>query len=591
MKLVRRLSTAAAAGIVATVALGGVVRATDSGDACPDWPTCFGRWVPPLELRPLIEYSHRFIAVVAGVLVVVAAWMAWRRARADRAVMWPLLAAVPAVVVQAAIGRQRIIEGPGSGGITTVHFITGMALVALVMWSATAVRMSRRGGEADDPAFRAILRGALLVTAALLLVGAYIRGEGVGLAFLDWPLMDGRLIPDLDTQATAVSFAHRALALVAVVLGGVLVVRARRLPHPALRGLAWASFVLLLIQAGLGGAAVLTRLSTASVAGHVTGSALAWAALVALATAERRLRPRPEGDGEPRRVARVAGAYVQLMKPDIIVLLLVTTVPAMVLAAGGWPPPELIGATLLGGMLAAGGANALNHYFDRDIDEVMHRTRGRPIPAHLVAPEQALRFGTSLALIAFTWLWATVNLAAAALALSAVAFYVLVYTLRLKRSTPQNIVIGGAAGAVPVLVGWAAVTGSLALPAWVLFAIVFFWTPPHFWALSLKYAGDYQAAGVPMLVVLRGSRHTAFHILGYSLQTFAVSLLLFPAAQMGPLYLGAAVVLGGALVLSAVRVVRDTSERTAMQLFHFSITYLGLLFAAVMVDQLLRGAG
>ncbi|MDQ3991182.1 MAG: heme o synthase [Actinomycetota bacterium] len=279
------------------------------------------------------------------------------------------------------------------------------------------------------------------------------------------------------------------------------------------------------------------------------------------------------------------------MKPDIIVLLLITTVPAMVLAQGGMPPLGLVAATLLGGVLAAGGANAVNCYLDRDIDEVMARTRGRPVPSRRVEPGHALGFGLGLIAASFAWLWPAVNVLAAVLALAAAAFYTVVYTVWLKRSTPQNIVIGGAAGAVPVLVGWAAVTGTLSLPAWVLFAIVFYWTPPHFWALAMRYAGDYEAARVPMLPVLRGRRETAVTILLYSLLLVAVSLLLYPVGRMGGVYLGAAVGLGALFVGHAVRVLRDPGTRAAMALFRYSITYLGLLFAAVAVDRLVLGVG
>jgi protoheme IX farnesyltransferase len=585
----RRLSAATAATTLALVAIGGLVRATGSGDACPDWPRCFGNWLPPFELHALIEYSHRLAAVVTGLLIFVTAWVAWRRGR-DPAVLWPILAAVVVVIVQAGIGRVRIVGGP-QAVVVTIHFLLAMTLVALVMITATAARVTPRGPgepEASEPGLRVAIVWTMAVTAALLLVGAYVRGEGAGLLFLDWPLMDGRFVPDVSRTATAAAFAHRVLAALAVALGAVLVVRARGARHRGLRVLAWAVFGLLLLQAAIGAAAVLTLLSPASVAGHVTGGSLAWASLVALGTAAFRLAPRSEP--APHRGAReTVGAYLQLMKPDIIVLLLVTTVPAMVLAAGGMPPWNLVVATLLGGVLTAGGANAINCYADRDIDEIMARTRRRPIPAHRVEPGAALRFGAGAVAAGFLWLWATVNVIAAALAVGAAAFYVLVYTLWMKRSTPQNIVIGGAAGAVPALVGWAAVTGRVELPAVVLFAIVFFWTPPHFWALALRHASEYARAGVPMLPVVRGRRETALHILYYSLQLFAVSLLLFPAARMGLVYLGAAVVLGGVLVGHAIRVLRDSGNRAAMGLFKYSITYLGLLFAAVAADTLLRG--
>jgi protoheme IX farnesyltransferase len=291
----------------------------------------------------------------------------------------------------------------------------------------------------------------------------------------------------------------------------------------------------------------------------------------------------------PVRRGSVLRAYVALTKPRIIELLLVTTVPTMVLAQRGIPSIWLIAAVMIGGTLAAGGANAINMYLDRDIDDIMRRTRNRPLPSHVVGPSSALAFGIALSIVSFAWLWGTVNLLSAALAASAIAFYVFVYTLWLKRTTPQNIVIGGAAGSAPVLVAWASVTGTLQVPALVLAAIVFYWTPPHFWALALRYQGDYAAARVPMLPVVRGEAETARQILLYTLVLVAVTLLLFPAAQMGLIYLSSAIVLGAAFVVYAVRLLRNVSDgRAAIRLFRYSIGYLTILFAAVAVDSLLR---
>ncbi len=281
------------------------------------------------------------------------------------------------------------------------------------------------------------------------------------------------------------------------------------------------------------------------------------------------------------RRERVA-AYVALTKPRIIELLLITTVPAMVLAADGWPGAWLVVATLIGGTMSAGGANAINNFVDRDVDAAMRRTAHRPLPAHRVEPAAALRFGVVLGVAGFAWLWAAVNLASAALATGALLFYVLVYTIYLKRTTTQNIVIGGAAGAAPVLVGWAAVTGSLSLAAWIMFAIVFFWTPPHFWALALRYRDDYERAGVPMLPVVAGVEHTVRQILLYSVQLVAVTLLLYPAAPMGLTYLIAAIALGLVLVAGAWRLRRRPDR--AMVFFRFSNVYLTLLFAAIALD-------
>jgi len=260
----------------------------------------------------------------------------------------------------------------------------------------------------------------------------------------------------------------------------------------------------------------------------------------------------------------------------------------MFIAERGLPSPWLVAATLLGGSLSAGSANVINCYVDRDIDQVMRRTARRPLPAHQVDPMDALRFGVVLGVAGFVWLWLAVNLLAAVLATAAILFYVFVYTLGLKRRSTQNIVIGGAAGAVPVLVGWAAVRGRVELPALVLFAIVFYWTPPHFWALSLRFQEDYAAARVPMLPVVRGPRETSHQIFYYTLLLVSVTLLLYPAGRMGVVYLTAAVVLGAMFVWRAAQLWRDTSGRRAIRLFSFSNRYLALLFAAMALDALLR---
>jgi len=277
-------------------------------------------------------------------------------------------------------------------------------------------------------------------------------------------------------------------------------------------------------------------------------------------------------------------AYLGLTKPKIIRLLLITTVPTMMVAARGWPSTWLVVATVVGGALAAGSANTINCYVDRDIDQVMRRTAHRALVRHDVTPRNALRFGIVLGVVSFVWLWATVNLLSAVLAVAAILFYVFVYTLGLKRRSTQNIVIGGAAGCVPVLVGWAAVTGEVGLPALALFAIVFYWTPPHFWALAMKYRDDYAAAGVPMLPVVRGVAETAQQILLYTILLVAVSLIFGGMSGMGLLYLAASILLGGVFIAYAVRLVREPTARVAMQVFSFSITYLALLFGAMAVD-------
>jgi protoheme IX farnesyltransferase len=286
-----------------------------------------------------------------------------------------------------------------------------------------------------------------------------------------------------------------------------------------------------------------------------------------------------------------ARGYLALTKPRIIELLLVTTVPTMIVAARGMPSLWLILATLVGGSFAAGSANTINCYVDRDIDVRMHRTERRPLPKSVVTPESALRFGIVLGVLATVWLGLFVNWLSALLAVGAIGFYVFVYTLGMKRTTPSNIVIGGAAGCMPVLIGWAAVTGRVELPAFVLFAVVFYWTPPHFWALAIRFRDDYAAADVPMLPVVAGLDETARQIVLYSWAMVAVSLLFYPVARMGPVYLASCVVLGVVFLREAHGLAgraRAGQPVKAMRLFHWSITYLTLLFAAMAVDQLVR---
>ena len=295
----------------------------------------------------------------------------------------------------------------------------------------------------------------------------------------------------------------------------------------------------------------------------------------------------------PRRTpAATLRAYVALTKPRIIELLLVTTLPAMVLAAGGLPGLGLVAATMVGGSLAAGSANALNCYLDRDIDVLMRRTERRPLATATVSPGEALGFGLVLGAISVGLFAVTVNLLSAALALAAIAFYVVVYTGMLKRNTSSNIVWGGAAGCMPTLIGWSAVTGRLDWAPVVLFAIVFFWTPPHFWALALRFRDDYALAGVPMLPVVADDRTVTARILAYSWAMVAVSVLLWPVAGTGWLYPTAAGVLGAGFLRGAHRLhqaVRRGAAAKPMRLFSLSISYLTLLFVAVAADTLLFG--
>jgi protoheme IX farnesyltransferase len=281
----------------------------------------------------------------------------------------------------------------------------------------------------------------------------------------------------------------------------------------------------------------------------------------------------------------VLSDYLALTKPPIVMLLLVTAAGGMFLAAGGVPSPLIMGLVWLGGALAAGGANAINQHLDRDIDEIMARTRHRPVASRRISPTKALIFGILLNVVAFVIFVAWVNLLSALLTLAATLFYVFVYTRWLKRTTPQNIVIGGAAGSIPPLVGWAAITGGLGLPPVYLFAIVFFWTPPHFWALSLLIHRDYAAAGIPMLPVVTTPEHTVQQIFLYTLALVGITVMFALATAAGLVYLAAAIVLGAIFIAMAWKLKQNFSAKQARMVYLYSLLYLALLFVAVIVDS------
>jgi len=549
-------------------------------------------------MTSLIEFSHRFMVIIISILLLACVAVALNSFRASPRIVWSALVSVPLVFGQALLGGIVVATELNPWWVTA-HFAVALALVADVMYLAVnSFFPSWKPSSLANLGFAKLARWTTATTGALLLVGTYVRATGTGAAIRDWPLMQGRLVPLLGSTTTPM-FAHRVLAALAFLLVIFVLIRSRteatRQPAP-IRQLALLVVLLFVGQILVGAANVWTGVSSwLWVTLHVAMSVLIWSSLIILTTLAYRLAPQvdeavategSEASAKPS-LKDTASAYFQLTKPRIIVLLLITTIPAMILAAGRVPSIWLMAATLLGGMLAAGSANAINCYLDRDIDAKMHRTQSRPLPAHQVTPEDALRFGYILGAISFYFLSITVNVLAATLALSAIVFYVFVYTLWLKRSTDQNIVIGGAAGAVPVLVGWAAVTGTVGMPAIILFAIIFVWTPPHFWALAMRFKEDYAAAGVPMMPVVRTQDQTLWQIVVYTLVLFLVTLVLVPVADLGIVYLSAAVILGGMFTYKALKLRQHYSEAATMKVFKFSILYLGLLFLAVALDPLL----
>jgi heme o synthase len=616
----QKLAALTLATALGLVTIGVIVRATDSGLGCPDWPLCHGQLIPALDdPKAWIEWIHRTVAVIIGFEILALAILAIRDYRDRQSILWPSLGAVVLVGFQAWLGRETVRLG-NSGPSVTAHLATALALVALLAYlTVRAGYPARIVGRGASQRFTLFAAFTTAITFALLLFGSNVTATSSALVFPDWPLMGGTLFPPI-TDATAPHVLHRWVAAFVGVIVAIQAVAAWRTQrdHPTIVRLAIGTAVLFAVQVLIGGAQVLTHLAEWTQTLHLALGAVIWAMLTGLTvtsyyTARVDVRAGtgglPETDTDAgsdapstRTSADTIRAYVALTKPRIIELLLVTTVPAMVLATR-WLPASVGGVdwadwgwlvvwTMVGGTLAAGSANAINCYLDRDIDLLMTRTRRRPLPAHQVEPERAVVFGLALGVISFAVMAYFVNLTAAFLTLLAIAFYVVVYTMLLKRTTPQNIVIGGAAGALPPVIGWAAVTGSVSLPAILLFALVFYWTPPHFWALSLRIRKDYAAANVPMLPVVKGVPETTRQIALYALLMVAISLVLFAVAKMGVIYLAAAVGLGAIFLWQAYGLWRrGTSEEEstagAIRLYKFSISYLTLLFAAVAIDALI----
>ena len=613
MSRFQKLAAVTLGTAILLVAVGVFVRATDSGLGCPDWPLCYGQVVPPLgDAKAWIEWIHRDIAAIIGFMIVALAVLAVRDHRDRPSLVWPSFAAVGLVGYQAWLGRETVRLG-NSGESVTAHLAAAMLLVGLLVFlTVRAGFPARVVGRGASQRFTLLATFAAVATFALLIFGSNVTATDTALVFPDWPLMGGSLIPPL-TEASSAHILHRWVAgLVALIVAVVAVVAWRtQRDRPALVRLAAGAAGLFAVQVVIGGLQVLTRLSAWTQTLHLAIGAVIWALLVGLAVGSyyvartRHVDADASADGigdvEAGTTAHSRGdsvrAYIALTKPRIIELLLVTTVPAMVLATRWVPGVDwgewggLVVWTMVGGTLAAGSANAINCYLDRDIDGLMARTRRRPLPAHQVEPERAVVFGIILGIVSFAVMTVFVNLLAAFLTLLAIAFYVVVYTMMLKRTTTQNIVIGGAAGALPPVIGWAAVTGDVGVPALILFAIVFYWTPPHFWALSLRIRKDYAAAGVPMLPVVKGIPETTRQIGLYTVLMVAISLILWPVARMGLIYLGAAVGLGAVFLWQAYALWRrgsseEASTQGAIALYKYSISYLSLLFLAVAVDAL-----
>src|SRR5436309_321138 len=593
MRTVRVLAVAGAVVTYGLVVLGGVVRVSGSGLGCPDEPLCHGRERPPPDLDAITQCSHRTAAPRTPTLVVLTAAVAWMAWRNRRDLVVPATLAVSLLAVQVVLGAITVrLELPPM--IVLAHLATAMALLGAVCVTAVASLMPMPAQPADAQSARRA-RGAAGGTYLRILTGSLVVGSGASGACDAWPLCGGGFRLAVE-GSPAIQLLHRGVAAVIglLVVMSLLSVLARHRRQPAVRATVALTLAALAFQVAAGAAVVTLHLPAVLRGLHLALASAVWSGTVILAVIASRLPP-AEQPLEIRDASRSAGRpvrdvvldYVSLAKPRIIPLLLITALGGMMMAERGWPSTGLVLLTLLGGALAAAGAGAINCWIDRDLDREMMRTRRRPLPDGRIGPSRALIFGIGVGLGAFLLLAFTVDVLAATLALSGLLFYVFVYTLWLKRRTVQNIVIGGAAGAVPPMVGWAAVTHRLDLTAVYLFAIIFLWTPPHFWALALRLQGDYARAQVPMLPVVRGESAARRQILLYTLVLVAVTLAVVLTGALGLLYLAGAGVLGGLFIALAVANLRARRQRWSRLLFDYSIAYLGLLFAVMVADRMI----
>ncbi len=590
---------------IGLVVIGVIVRATDSGMGCPDWPLCYGQIIPPttdsgdvIAYKAWLEWIHRAIAAVIGLIVLAVVALALRNLKDRRSLQGASIALLGLVLFQAWLGRQTVLES-NSGASVTAHLASAMAFVGLQVWvlarsgyAETLGGIRRASGSVVAPIVAA---GAIY---ALLLFGSNVTGTDTGLLYPDWPLMGGTLFPPITELSTPMILHRYATAIVALILISAIWIVRREKGSPArVRQLLTYAAAVFAVQCVIGAVQIFTKLAPWTQTLHVALATIIWILTVGAASIAL-LEGRVAGGsspGGPKRseltLRETIFAYVALTKPRIVELLLITTVPAMLLAAHGFPPLTLIAATLIGGTLSAASANVFNCIVDADIDAKMARTAARPLVTGRISIGAALLFASILGVASFLFLAFTTTMMAAFVSLLAIAFYVLIYTLILKRSTPQNIVIGGAAGALPPVIGWAAVTGDISLVPILLFALVFYWTPPHFWALALRIGPDYAAAGVPMLPVTAGPAETARQIWLYTILLVVMSLMLWAVAGMGLVYLGAAIVGGGIFLLRAWRlrsdVLGDGLLRGATRLYRYSISYLTLIFAAIAIDSIL----
>ncbi len=567
------------------------MRLNPAGQGCTDFPTCSGQWVIPVEMAARVEMAHRLIAAFGGLVTIsLTAWM-WLSRQRDR-IKISLTVASGLFLLQAGLGAG-LVGQTGSVWLAAGHLAA--ALMTLALLSAALIVSFLPKNQINRSSSPSVLMrrslSVLLLVFGLMISGVLIARLDAGSACAGFPLCGGGLP---STALGWLALGHRLLTLLAglAVAATYLLARRSYFDQPLVLSSASALMVLFAGQAMIGALKVQREYPLDLVVVHAAITAAVWVAAVVLFTAAMRLGKSEIEEKQSAVLPRVYGrerlrAYLMLNKPIIVALLLVTTYAGMVVGGKAIPSVELTLWTLIGGALAAGGSSALNQYIDRRIDGAMQRTAKRPIPSGILTPAEGLAYGISACLAAFFILAGYVNLLAALLSVAGMVYYVLIYSIWLKNLTVQNIVIGGGAGAIPPLVGWAAATGSLNIPSLFLFALVFMWTPPHFWALALVRAKDYARAGVPMLPVVRGEKETRTQIFIYTLELVALTLLMPVFKVGGSVFLISAVVLGLWLIHAAWNVLRKPGNKVAWRMYRYSSMYLAFIFLALVVDVLI----
>lgn len=590
--LVRWLAVAALTATYLVLVLGGLQSRAGGLLACPDWPLCGGSISATFLPEALLAAGHRVAGVMAFGLALWTAVAIRRQRGRDRWLSYSSLAVLGLLLLEGAAGALVVLGGVRPLPVA-IHL--GIALLTLAVQVGLAAMLfgPAKSGEAFTwPAFANPLTRKSVVTsllALLLLVSGAsmasnpVRDCGGSIGCDAWTLSWQLFEPQ--------GLIHRLMA--AAVGAAVLWLTARvwreRRRRPAAAVAASATAGLMLGQISIGALGSIRSLTSVAADLHVGTAAAVWTLLVLTTVFLATEKPRSgmEVGLESLLPRSSLKDYLALSKPLIVVLLLVTTLAGMVVAAGGWPSFPTILWTMLGGALSAGGASALNQYLDRETDSRMKRTEMRPLPGGRLTEAEVLAFGILACFSGFFVLAVMVNLLSALLALAGMVYYIVLYTMILKHATTQNIVVGGGAGAIPPLVGWAAATNSLNVGAFFLFALVFFWTPPHFWALALVRRKDYARAGVPMLPVVYGEAYTRSQIMLYTVQVVALTLLM-PAAHVGGrVYMVAAVMLGAGLLLAAWQLWRVGGNRLAWRMYRYSSMYLAFIFAALVLDTLL----